>query len=71
MMEWKISQTRSSGYREGIITRIGSVEQGYYKAYTGVIRKKLYEFVNFYSRTMLTKWNHDKLEVRVDNKSID
>ena len=36
----------------------------------GVIRKKLYELVFFYSRTMLTKWNHGKFEVRVDNKQI-
>ena len=25
----------------------------------------------FYGRTMSTKWNHDKFEVWVDNKSID
>ena len=31
--DWKISQTRFSGYREAIITQIGSVEEGYYKAW--------------------------------------
>ena len=46
-MEWKISQARCSGYRKGIITQIGSVERGYYKVCTGVIRKKLYELVHF------------------------
>ena len=45
-MEWKISQTRFSGYRKAIITRVGSVEGGYYKACTGVIRKKSYELVH-------------------------
>ena len=46
-MEWKISQTRCSGYRKEIITQIGSVERGYAKACTGVIRKNSYELVHF------------------------
>ena len=41
-------------------------EQGYYEACTGVIRKKLYELVLFYSRTMSTKWNHDNFEVGME-----
>ena len=46
-MEWKILQTPCLGYRKAIITRIELVEGGYYKACTGVIRKKLYELVHF------------------------
>ena len=33
--------------RRAIITQIGSVEQGYYKACTSVICKKLYGLVHF------------------------
>jgi hypothetical protein len=36
-----------SASRKAIITRIGSVELGYYKACTGLIRKKSYELVHF------------------------
>ena len=36
-----------AGSRRAIITQIGSVEQQYYKAYTGVICKKSYELVHF------------------------
>ena len=46
-MEWKILQTYFLVLHEAIITRIGPVEQGYYEACTGVIRKKLYELVHF------------------------
>ena len=35
-----------SASRRAIITRIESVERGYYKACTGIIRKKLYELVH-------------------------
>ena len=41
------SKRLSSASRRVIITRIGSVERGYYKACTGVIRKKLYELFHF------------------------
>ena len=41
------SKRLSSASRRAIITRIGSVEQEYYEACTGVIRKKLYELVHF------------------------
>ena len=51
-------------------TKIGLKETESNKACTGLIRKKLYELVRFYSRTMFTKWNHDKFEVRMNNKSI-
>ena len=37
----------SSASRRAIITRIESLEQGYYEACTGVIRKKSYELVHF------------------------
>ena len=40
------SKTRFSGYREAIITQIESVEREFYKACTGMIRKKSYELVN-------------------------
>ena len=43
----KKSKRLSSVSRRAIITRIGSVERGYYKACTGVIRKKSYELVYF------------------------
>ena len=46
-MEWKILQTLCSVLREAIITRIRSVEQGYYEACTCVICKKFYELVHF------------------------
>ena len=68
-IEWKISQTRCSGYREAITARIESIKRQDKEACTGVIcNRKSYELVLFYSRTMLTKWNHYKFEVRVDNK---
>ena len=47
MAEWEILKTHYSSYSEEILTGIGSVEQGNYKACTGLIRKKLYELVNF------------------------
>ena len=34
-----------AGWKSRKLTRIGSVERGYYKACTGVIRKKSYELV--------------------------
>ena len=34
--------------KSNILTRIESVEIGYYEAYTGLIRKKLYELIIFY-----------------------
>ena len=37
----EILEARCSGYRNGIITWIGPVEQGYYESCTGVICKKL------------------------------
>ena len=46
-IQWKILQTLCSVLREAIITRVGSVEQGYNEACAGEIRKKLYEFVYF------------------------
>ena len=39
------SKIISSASRRAIITQIGSVEEGYYEACTGIIRKKLYELV--------------------------
>ena len=45
-MEWK-SQKGFAQSRRAIITRIGSVERGHYKAFTGVICKKSYELVHF------------------------
>ena len=41
------SKQDSSTSRRAIITQIGPVEQGYYEACTGIIRKKLYELVHF------------------------
>ena len=69
------SKTRFSGYREAIITRIGSVEGRYYTACTGVIRKKSYELVNFLQSYDVHKVEFsirsNRCEVGVDNKSID
>ena len=69
------SETRFSGYREAIITRIRSVEGEYYKACTGVIRKKSYELVQFLRSYDVHPSefaiHSDKGEVGVDNKSID
>jgi len=55
----------SSAYSESKTTRIASEEQGYYKAGTGVIRKKLYELVLFYSRTIKFSIHSDRCEVGV------
>ena len=41
------SKIISSASRGAIITQIGSVERGYAKACTGVIRKKSYELYHF------------------------
>ena len=41
------SKRASSVSREAKTTRIDTVEQGYYKACTGVIRKKSYELIHF------------------------
>ena len=65
-MEWKISQTRFSGYRKGIITQIGSVEGGNYKACTGVICKKFYRLVHFLQSYDIFPINLDKGEVWMD-----
>ena len=65
-MEWKISQTLFSVLREVIITQIGPVEQGCYEVCAGVIRKKLYALVDFYGRTMSTKWNFSIRSDRCD-----
>ena len=48
----KILKLPYCGYSEAIITWIESVEQGYYKACSGVICKKLNEFFHFYRCTM-------------------
>ena len=40
------SKRPNSIYSEAILTRIGSVEQGYNEASTGEIRKKSYELVH-------------------------
>ena len=45
MAGWKSQK----GLARAIITQINSEEQGYYKACTGVICKKSYELVHFYS----------------------
>ena len=52
---------------------IESLEQGYYKACTGVIHKKLYEMVSFLSSyDVLRKLGHkDRCEVGMDNKAFD
>jgi len=55
-MEWKISQTRCSGYRKAITTRVGSIiKQQDNEACTGVIYKKSYELLKFYGRTKYSK----------------
>ena len=57
-----------SASRRVIITRIRSVELGYYKACTGVIRKKSYEIVHFLQSYDLFPINSDKGKVWVDIK---
>jgi hypothetical protein len=41
------SQAHCLGYKKAIIIWTGSVEEGYYKACTGIIHKKLYELIHF------------------------
>ena len=64
------SKQDSSTSRRAIITQIGPVEQGYYEACTGIIRKKLYELVHFLQsydvREVEFLNNSDKDEVRID-----
>ena len=52
-------------------TKIESVEQEKYKAYMGVICKKLYELVLSLQSYDLFPINLDKGEVRIDIKSVD
>ena len=58
-------QRPSSAYSESKTTRIESEEQGYYKACTGVICKKLYELVLFYSSTIKFSIRSGRCEVGV------
>ena len=57
--------------RGAIITQIGSVERGYYKACTGVICKKSYKLVHVLQSYNLKKVEPDKFDVGVNNRSID
>ena len=67
----KIQKTHWSGYSEVILMWIESVEQQYYKACTGVICKKPYEFF-FNSRTIYRKSILiGAIEEWIINKSID
>ena len=71
----EISETRCSGYREAITTWIGSVEQEYYKACTGIICEKLYGLVQFlqsYDLQIVTFFiRSDRCEVGMNIQSFD
>ena len=71
----EISETRCSGYREAMTTWIGSVEQEYYKACTGIICEKLYGLVQFlqsYDLQIVTFFiRSDRCEVGMNIQSFD